>query len=118
VPPLQEDGGRGSLYSSPYIDDFSGVRRIVPCTNLNIDDILNIESSRDLPDKLQISFQAATEPQSGRNLGAKTFLNTNLWSAEAIASTLNTGSLNFRTRLLIRHKHLPMIRLLETITST
>ena len=38
------------------MDDLSGVRRIVPCTNLNIDDILNLESSRDLPDKLQISF--------------------------------------------------------------
>jgi len=100
------------------MDDFSGVRRIVPCTNLNIDDILNLESSRDLPDKLQISFQAATEPQRSRNPGAKTFLNTNLRSAEAIASTSNTGSLNVRTCLLIRHKHLPTIRLLETITST
>jgi len=100
------------------MDDLSGVRRIVPSTNLKIDDILNLESSRDLPDKLPISFQAATEPQRGRNLGAKTFLNTNLRSAEAIASTLNTDSLNIRTRLLIRHKHLPMIRLLESITST
>jgi len=35
-----------------------------------------------------------------------------------MASTSNTGSLNVRTRLLIRHKHLPTIRLLETITST
>jgi len=100
------------------MDDFSGVRRIVPCTNLNIDDILNLESSRDLPDKLQISFQAATEPQRSRNLGAKTFLNTNLRSAEAIASTSKTGTLNVRTHLLIRPKHLPTIRLLETITST
>jgi len=106
------------LYSSPYMDDLSGVRRIVPCTNLNIDDILNLESSRDLPDKLRISYQAATEPQRSRNTGAKTFLNTNLRSAEAIASTSNTGSLNILTRLLIRHKHLPTIRLLETITST
>ena len=71
-------GGGGSLYSSPYMDDFSGVRRIVPCTNLNINDILNLERLCDLPDKLQISFQAATEPQRSRNLGAKTFLNTNL----------------------------------------
>jgi len=100
------------------MDDFSGVSRIVPSTNLNIDDILNLESSRDLPDKLQISFQAATEPQRSRNLGAKTLLNTNLRSAEAIASTSNTGSLNVRPRLLIRHKHLPTIRLLDTITST
>jgi len=49
------------------MDDFSGVRRIVPCTNLNIHDILNLESSRDLPDKLQISFEATTEPQTSRN---------------------------------------------------
>jgi len=107
----REDGGRGSFYSSAYMDDFSGVRRIVPCTNLNIDDILSLESSRDLPDKLQISFQAATEPQRSRNLGAKTILNTNLRSAEAIPSTSNTGSLNVPTRPLIHHKHLPMIRL-------
>jgi len=100
------------------MDDFSGVRRIVPCTNLHIDDILDLESSRDLPDKLQISFQAATEPQRSRNLGAKTFVNTNLRSAEAIVSTSNTGSLNVCICLLIRHKHLPTIRLLETITST
>ena len=80
------------------MDDFSGVRRIVPCTNLNIHDILNLESSRDLPDKLHISFQAATESQRSRNLGAKTFLNTNLRSAEAIASTSNTGSLNVRNQ--------------------
>jgi len=114
----REDGGRGSLYSSPYMDDFSGVHRIVPCTNLNIDDILNLESSCDLPDKLQIRFQAATEPPRSRNPGAKTFLNTNLQSAEAIASTSHTGRLNIRTRLLICHKHLPTIRLLETIPST
>ena len=115
---MERGWGRGSLYSSPYMDDFSGVRRIVTCTNLNMDDILKLESSRDLPDKLQISFQAATEPQRSRNPGAKTFLNTNLRSAELIASTSNAGSLNVRTRLLMRHKHLPMIRLLETITST
>ena len=100
------------------MDDFNGVRRIVPCTNLNIDDILNLESSRDLPDNLQISFQAATEPQRSHNPGAKTFLDTNIRLAEAIASTLNTGNLNVRTRPLIRHKDLPTIRLLETITST
>ena len=100
------------------MDDFNEVRRIVPSTNLNIDDILNLQSSRDLPDNLQISFQAATELQRNRNPGAKTFLNTNLQLAEAIASTLNTGSLNVRIRPLIRHKHLPTIRLLETITST
>jgi len=82
---VERGWGSGSLYSSPYMDDFSGVRRIVPCTNLNIDDILNLESSRDLPDKLQISFQAEREPQRSSNLGAKTFLNTNLQSAEAIA---------------------------------
>jgi len=93
------------------MDDFSGVRRIAPSTNLNINDILNLESSRDLPDKLQISFHAATEPQRSRNPGAKSFLNTNLRSAEAIPSTSNPGSLNVRTRPLIRHKHLPTIRL-------
>ena len=60
------------------MDDFNRVRRIVPCTNLNIDDILNLESSRDLPDNLQISFQGAIEPQRSPNPGAKTFLNTNL----------------------------------------
>ena len=100
------------------MDDFNGVRRIVPCTNLNIHDIFYLESSRDLPDNLQISFQAATEPQRSRNPGAKHFLNINLQLAEAIASTLNTGSLNVSARPLIRHKHLPTIRLLETITST
>jgi len=110
--------GSGGAYSSPYMDDFSGVRKIVPCTNLNINDIMNLESSRDQPDKLQISFQATTEPQRSRNLGAKSFLNTNLRSAEAIVSTSNTGSFTVRTRLLISHKHLPTIRLLETITST
>ena len=83
----REDGGTESLYSSPSMDDFNGVRMIVPCTNLNIDDILNLESSRDLPDKLQINFQAATEPQRSRNPGAKTLLNTNLQLAEALAST-------------------------------
>jgi len=93
------------------MDDFNGVRIIVPCTNLNIDDILNLESSRDLPDKLQINFQAAKEPQRSRNPGAKTLLNTNLRLAEALASTSNTGSLNIRTCPLIRHKHLPTIRL-------
>jgi len=93
------------------MNDFSEVRRIVPCTNLNIDDILNLESSRDLPYKVQISFQPTTEPHRSSNPGAKTFLNTNLRSAEAIASTTNTGSLNVRTRPLIRHKHLPTIRL-------
>ena len=93
------------------MDDFNGVRMIVPCTNLNIDDILNLESSRDLPDKLQINFQAAKEPQRSRNPGAKTLLNTNLRLAEALASTSNTGSLNIRTRPLIRHEHLPTIRL-------
>ena len=93
------------------MDDFNGIRMIVPCTNLNIDDILNLESSRDLPDKLQINFQAAKEPQRSHNLGAKTLLNTNLRLAEALASTSNTGSLNIRTCLLIRHKYLPTIRL-------
>ena len=44
------------------MDDFNGGRMIVPCTNLNIDDILNLENSRDLPDKLQINFQAAKDP--------------------------------------------------------
>ena len=53
------------------MDDFNGVRRIVPCTNLNIDDILNLESSCDPPDKLQIRFQATTEPQRSRR-GAAT----------------------------------------------
>ena len=100
------------------MDDISGVCRIGPCKNLNIDHILNLESSRDLPDKLQISFQDATEPQRSRNPGAKTFPNTNLRSAVAIASTSNTGCLNVRTRLLIPHKHLPTIRLFKTITST
>jgi len=80
------------------MDDLGEVRRIVPCTNLNIDDILNLESSRDQPDKLEISFQAATEPQRSCNPGAKTFLNTNLRSAEATVSPSNTGSLNVRTR--------------------
>ena len=93
------------------MDDFNGVRMIVPCTNLNIDDILNLESSRDLPDKLQINFQAAKEPQKSRTPGAKTLLNTNIRLAEALASTSNTGSLNICTRLLIRYKHLPTIRL-------
>ena len=100
------------------MDDFNGIRRIVPGTNLNIDDILNLESSRDLPDNLQVRFQATTEPQRSRNPGAMTFLNTNLRLAEAIVSTLNTGSLNVRSRPLICYKHLPMIRLLETIKST
>ena len=100
------------------MDDFNAVRKIVPCTNLNIDNILNLESSRDLPNNLQISIQAATEPQRSRNPGAKTFLNTNLRLAEAIASTSNTGIVNVLTRPLIRHKHLPTIKLLETITST
>ena len=93
------------------MDDFNGVHMIVPCTNLNIDDILNLESSRDLPDKLQMKFQAAKEPQRSRNPGAKTLLNTNLPLAEALASTSNTGSLNIRTRPLIRHKYVLMIRL-------
>ena len=93
------------------MDDFNGVRRIVPCTNLNIDEILNLESSRDPPYKLQISFQAATEPQRSCNPGAKTLLNTNLRLAEALTSTSNTGSFNVRTPPLIRHKHLPTIRL-------
>ena len=115
---VERGWGRGSLYSSPYMDDFNGVRRIVPCTNLNIDDILNLESSHDPPDNLQISFQAATEPQRSRNPGAGTFLGANLRLAEAIASTSNTSSLNARIRSLIHHKHLPTIRLLETITST
>ena len=69
------------------MDDFNGVRRIVPCTNQNIDDILNLESSRDLPDKVQMTFQAATEPQRSRNPGAKTFQNTILRLGEVIAST-------------------------------
>ena len=81
-------------------------------------DILNLESSHDLPDKLQINFQAATEPQRSRNPGAKTLLNTKPQLAAALVSTSNTGSLNIGTRQLIRHKHLPTIRLLETITST
>ena len=72
---------------------------------------MNLESSRDLPDKLQINFQAAKEPQMSRNPGAKTLLNTNLRLAEALESTSNTGSLNIRTLPLIRHKHLPTIRL-------
>ena len=93
------------------MDDFNGVRRIVPCTNLNIVDILNVESSRDPPNMLQIGFQAATEPQRSRNLGVKTLLNANLRLAEALVSTSNTASLNVRTRPLIRHKHLPTIRL-------
>ena len=100
------------------MDDFNGVRKIVPGTNLNMDDILNLESSCDLPDNLQTSFQGATEPQRCSNPEGKTFLNTNLRLAEAIASTSNTGNLNVLTRLLIRHKHLPTTRLLETITST
>ena len=59
---VERGWGRESLNSSPYmpVEDFNRVRRIVPCTNLNINDILNLECSRDLPDKLQISFQAAT----------------------------------------------------------
>src|ERR1700744_3879181 len=93
------------------MDDFNGVRMIVPCTNLNIDDILNLESSRDLPDKLQINFQVTKELQRSRNPGAKTLLNTNLRLAEALASTSNTGSLNIRTRPLIRHQQLPTTRL-------
>ena len=93
------------------MDDFNGVRMIVPCTNLNIDDILNLESSHDLPDKLQKNFQGAKEPQRSRNPGAKTLLNTNLQLAEGLVSTSNTGSWNIRTRPLIRHKHLPTIRL-------
>ena len=60
------------------MDYFSGVHMIVPCTNFNINDILNLESSRDLPDKLQINFQAATGPQRGHNPAAKILLNTNL----------------------------------------
>jgi len=100
------------------MDDLSGAPWIVPSTNLNNDDMLNLESSPDLADKLQIGIQAATEPQRSRNPGAKTFLNTSFRSAEGIASTSNTGSLNVLTRLLIRDKHLPTIRLLETITST
>ena len=52
------------------MDDFNGVRRIVPCTNLNIDDILNLESSRDPSDKLQMRFEAATEPQRSGNRAA------------------------------------------------
>ena len=51
------------------MDDFNRVRRIVPCTNLNIDDILNLESSRDLPekpsDKLSSRNRATEEPQPG-----------------------------------------------------
>ena len=93
------------------MEDFNGVRMIVPCTNLNIYDILNLESSHELPDKLQINFQATTEPQKSRNPGAKTWLNTNLPLAEVLASTSNTGSLNICTRPLISHKHLPTIRL-------
>ena len=49
-------GGRESLYSSPYVDDFNGVRRIVPCTNLNTIEILNLEISCDLCTKM-ISFR-------------------------------------------------------------
>ena len=67
----REDGGRESLYSSPYMDDLNGVLRIVPCTNLNIDDILNIESSRDpsncASDKVSGRNRAAEEPQGSRN---------------------------------------------------
>ena len=74
----REDGGRGSLYNTPYMDDFNGFPMIVTCTNLNIDDNLNLESLRDLPDKLHISFQAATEQHRSRNQGTKTLLNTNL----------------------------------------
>ena len=48
----REDERTESLYSSPSMDDFNTVQIIVPGTNLNIDDILNLESLHDLPDKL------------------------------------------------------------------
>ena len=91
------------------MDDVNRVRMIVTCTNLNIEDILKLECSRDLPDKLQINFQAATEPQRSSNPGAKSLLNTNLRLAEALTTTSNTGSLNICTHPLICHKHLPTI---------
>ena len=104
-------GGGGGYIVVRIWTILMGFRRIVPCTNLNIDDILNLERSRDPPDKLQISFQGATERQRSRNPGAKTMINTNLRLAEALASTSNTGSLNVGTRPLFCYKHLPTIRL-------
>ena len=100
------------------MDDFNPVHMIVPCTNLNINEILNLESTRDPYDKLQITFQAATEQETSCNLVAKTLLNTNLRSAETFASISNTSNLNVYTAPLIRHNHPPTIRSLETIAST
>jgi len=48
---------RKSLYR-PHEDGFSGVRRIVPCTNLNIDILKShvIQAQRHTLDRLQIRF--------------------------------------------------------------
>ena len=56
-------GERESLYR-PHEDGFSGVRRIVPCTNLNIDILKShvIQAQRHTVDMLQISFK----PQRSR----------------------------------------------------
>ena len=52
-----EGGGRESLYR-PQEDGFSGVRRIVPCTHLNIDILKShvIQAQRHTLDRLQIRF--------------------------------------------------------------
>jgi len=62
-----EGGGRKSLYR-PHEDGFSGVHRIVPCTNLNIDILKShvIQAQRHTLDRLQIRFYAATEPHASR----------------------------------------------------
>jgi len=52
-----EGGERESLYR-PHEDGFSGVRRIVHCTNLNIDILKShvIQAQRHTLDRLQIRF--------------------------------------------------------------
>ena len=83
------------------MNDFNQVCMIVPSTNLNINDILKLESSRALPDKLQINIQAATELQRTGHQRAKTVLNTHLRLVASRALATNTGTLNLCSRAQI-----------------
>ena len=51
-------GGESESLYRPHEDGFSGVQRIVPCTNLNIDILKShvIEAQRHTQDRLQIRF--------------------------------------------------------------
>jgi len=52
------DGGETESLYRPHEDCFSGVRRIVPCTNLNIDILKSdvIQAQSHTLDRLQIRF--------------------------------------------------------------